>query len=107
MTRLIDSAAELVCKRGEHQVAGLRNGQGGANGFEIPHFSHQDHVRIFPQRILQGGGEGLGVGADLALIHETGLMPVNELDRIFHRDDVTLSLLVDLVDDGGQRRGLP
>jgi hypothetical protein len=31
---------------------------------------------------------------------------VDELDRIFHRDDVTLPLLVDLVDHRGERRRL-
>src|SRR2546430_15170446 len=41
------------------------------------------------------------------LFRSARLMAMDELDRVFHRDDVTLQLFVDLVDHRGQRRAFP
>ncbi len=88
---------------GEHQVAGLRDGQRRTHCLEVPHLSHQDDIRILAERVLQRRGEALGIGSDFPLIDETALVPVDELDRILDRDDMALPLLVDLVDDRRQR----
>jgi hypothetical protein len=45
----------------EHQVAGFGGGDRQLNGFQIAHFPHQDHVRIFPQGCPQGIGKAAGV----------------------------------------------
>ena len=36
-------------QRGENEVAGLRGGDRRGGGFEIAHFSEEDHVGILPQ----------------------------------------------------------
>ena len=50
--------------------------------------------------------EALRVAVHLALIDETALMLVHELDRVLDREDVVVPLLVDLVDHRRQRGGL-
>ena len=50
--------------------------------------------------------EALRVAVDLALIDQTALMLVDELDRILDGENVILPLLVDLVDHRRQRGGL-
>jgi hypothetical protein len=47
------------------------------------------------------------VGADLALHHHRLLVVVVVLDRVFHRDDVLVEVLVDVVDHARQRGGFP
>ncbi len=47
------------------------------------------------------------IAAHLALVDDRGLVRVDELDRVFHREDVGGLPLVDQVDDGRQRGGLP
>ena len=68
--------------------------------------------RISPTRITSGSwrsaafrasGEGLRVGADLALVDDALLVAVEELDRVLDRHDVLLARLVDLVDHRRQR----
>ena len=104
MMRLIDSAAELVCSVAKRQVTGLGDRQRRGDRLQVAHFADQDDVGVFTQRVLERGREALGVGADLALVDDAALVAVDELDRVFHRDDVTLPLLVDLVDHRGERR---
>ena len=78
-------------ERGEHEVTGLRDRERRGDGFQIAHFADQDDVGVFTKRVPERGGEALSVGADLALVDEARLVVVDELDRIFHRDDVTLA----------------
>ena len=85
-------------QRGQGQVAGLGDGEAGRDGLQVAQFADQDHVGVLAEGILERVGEALGVGPDFALVDDAGLVPVDELDRVFHRDDVTLPLLVDLVD---------
>src|SRR6059058_1206073 len=51
----------------------------------------------------QRGGEAVGVGPDLALVYDAALVAVDELNRVLHRDDMPLQLLVDLVDQRRER----
>jgi twitching motility protein PilT len=37
--------------RRERQVAGLRDGERGGDGLEVPHLADQDHVRVFAQAL--------------------------------------------------------
>ena len=71
--------------------------------------------RISPTRITSGSwrraafrrhGEGLRVGAHLALVDDAALVPVEELDRILDGHDVLVALLVDQVEHRGERGGL-
>ena len=54
----------------------------------------------------QGRGEVLGVGADLAMVDDAVDAMVLELDRILDRDNVVPPVLVGIVDNRRQRRGL-
>ena len=70
--------------------------------------------RISPRRITSGSwrsaprsvGEGRRVGADLALVDDAVLVLVEELDRVFDRDDVIRPGPVDLVDQRREGRRL-
>ena len=39
------------------EVTGARRGQRQLDGLEVPHFAHQNDVRVLPQRAAQRGGE--------------------------------------------------
>ena len=106
MIRLMVEEAELVCRRAEGQVAGFCDTQRGLDRLQVSHFADQHHVRIFTERGAQRVGETLGVGVQLALVHQAVLVHVNELDRVLDGEDVIVPLGVDLVDHGGQRGGL-
>src|SRR6266550_3653810 len=91
----------------EGEVPGLGDGERRRRRLEVAHFAHQHDVRVLPQRVLQGGVEAHRVRPHLALVDDAQLVPVDELDRVLHRDDVALELLVDLVDHRRQGRALP
>ena len=70
--------------------------------------------RISPTRMMSGssrsaprsaGGEGLGVHADFAVVDEAVLALVHELDRVFHRDDVVVAVLVGVIHHRRERGG--
>src|SRR6266513_1842646 len=88
----------------ERQVTGLGDGERRLRRFEIAHFADQHHVGVLPQGVLEGGREAVGVGSDFALVDDAALVSVDELDRVLHRNDVPLQLLVDLVDHRGEGR---
>ncbi len=90
-------------QRRERKVAGLGDGERRGDRLEIAHFSNQDNVGVLAKAVLERRREGLRVGAHFALVDDAALVAVDELDRVLHRDDVTLPLLVDLVDDRRER----
>src|SRR5947207_6259947 len=94
-------------QRREREVAGFGDGERRRRRLEVAHFAHEHDVRVLPQRVFQGGVEAGRVRSHLALVDDALLVPVDELDRVFHRDDVALELLVDLVDHRRQGRALP
>src|SRR6266404_359298 len=94
-------------ERPENQVPGFRGGDGGVDGFQIAHFTHQDHVRVLPQHAPQSLGEVRHVHADFALGDERLLVFVIIFDRVFDGDDVRfIALFIDDVDHRSQRSGL-
>src|SRR5262249_34002819 len=66
-----------------------------------------DEVWVLAQDVLERELERAGVGSDLSLICQAIFVAVKVLDRIFNGHDVFMSLGVDLVDDRGERGGLP
>src|SRR5690606_38968453 len=76
------------------------------DGLEVAHLADKYDVGIFAKRRAQRLLEALRVRADLALVDEAALVLVHELDWIFDRDDVVGALLVDDVDQRGERRRL-
>ena len=59
---------------------------------------------IFAQRRAQRARERLRVRADFALIDQAVLERMDELDRIFHRQDVIAARLVEEIHERGERR---
>ena len=106
MTRSTVDGRVLGVERGEDEVAGLGRGQRGRDRLEVAHLAEEDHVGVLAEGGAQRLGEGRRVGADLALVDDALLVPVQELDRVLDRDDVVGARAVDLVDQGGQRRRL-
>ena len=93
-------------QRADDQVAGLGGGDGVFDGFEVVHLAHDDDVRVFAQRGLEGGMIGDGVFADLTLGHGAVLGNLKDLDGFLHGDDVVGTFFVGHVDHGGEGRGL-
>ncbi len=99
--------ALLVCRVPKHDVTGLGDGQRGLDRLEVTHLADEHDVGVLAEDVLEREFEVLGIGADLALVHQAVLVGVQVLDRIFDRHDVLMTLAVDLVDDRRQRRRLP
>ena len=93
-------------QRAEHQVTGFGRRHGQADGFQVSHFANQNRVRVFTQRGLQRCRERQRHGADFALVDQAFLGLVHEFDGVFHRQDMAVLGLVEVVDHGRQRGGL-
>lgn len=89
-------------KRRKDQMSGLSRGEGNLDGLEIPHFSHQNDVRVLPEGPAEGAGEGSAVASDFPLVDDAFVMLVQELDRVLQGDDMGGPAGVDVVDHGGQ-----
>ena len=86
-------------------MSGLRCLEGGGDGLQVSHLTHQDDLGGLAQGGPQGVGEILGVGANLSLIDGRLVVAVEILDRILNRDDVYRLVVVHPVDERRQRRG--
>ena len=78
----------LRVQGGEDQVAGLGGGQRHGDRLEVTHLADQDDVRVLAQHVLERVGERVRVLADLALVDQALLVPVQELDRVLDGHDV-------------------
>ena len=87
----------------EHQVTGLGGGQRHRDGLQVAHLADQDDVRVLPQHVPQGVGEGLGVLAHLALVDDAALVLEEELDRVLDGHDVAVAGAVGEVHHRGER----
>jgi hypothetical protein len=87
-------------------MARFRGRHGQPDRFQVSHFAHQDTVRVFPQRGAKRRRERERHRADFALVDQALLGFVDELDRVFHREDVAELGFVQVVDHRGQRGGL-
>ena len=74
----------------EDQVTRFCGGQRQTDGFQIPHFTHQNDVRIFPQRGTQGVTEAEGVAVDFPLVDQAAFVLMDEFDWIFDRQYVVM-----------------
>ncbi|ENO74969.1 twitching motility protein PilT [Thauera sp. 63] len=90
-------------QRAEHEVAGFRRGQRQADGLQVAHFAHQDHVRVLAQGGAQRVVEGHGVAVHLALVDQAALGFMHEFDRVLDGEDVAVLVLVDVVDHRRER----
>ncbi len=86
------------------QVAGFGTGKRQANGFQIAHFADQNNVRVLAQRRAQRVGKRQRVRTDFALVDQALLGFVHELDRILDGQNVSMIVLVDMIDHRRQCR---
>ena len=75
------------------------------NGFQVPHFSHQDHVRVLSQGCPQGVGKAAGVFIELPLVHQALVALVHELDRVLDGEDVFAARVIDVIEQSRQGGG--
>ena len=73
----------------------------------VGELAEHDHVGILTERVLEPRHRRRRVGAHLALVDDRALVGVEHLDRVLDRDDVTLAVLVHVVDHGRDGGGLP
>ena len=90
---------------GKDQVSGFCGGQGQLDRIQVPHFAHEDDVRIFAEGRPQRIGKGQSMHAQLPLIDQALFRLVDELDRIFDREDMSFERIVQIVDHCSQRGG--
>src|SRR5882724_7696492 len=93
-------------QRAEDQVARFSSRHGGGDCREIAHFADEHDVRILTQGAAERFGEVRNVYADFALHHDRLFMLVVIFDRVFHRDDMAIEVLVDVVYHRGKSRRL-
>ena len=91
-------------QRGEGQVAGFGDAQRHLDRFEVTHFADEHDVRVLTKCGAKSGTERMRVGGDLALIDDAVLVIVKKLDRVFDRQDVVVTIDIDLVDHRRERR---
>ncbi len=84
-------------QRREDEVTRLGRLESGVEGVEVADLAHEQNVGVLPQHAAQRLGEAIGVGSNLALVDAALDVAVQELDRIFDRDDVRVPVLVDVV----------
>src|SRR5439155_710407 len=93
-------------QRAERQVAGLGDAERRFDRLEIAHLADEHDVRVLAERRAERVAEAVGVAVHLALVHQTVLVLMHELDRVLDGQDVIVALGVDLVDHRRQRRRL-
>ena len=72
----------------EHKMPGLGRAQSNFYGRAVAHFADQNDLRRLAERCAQSAGESVKISAQFALVNRGFLLVVNELHRIFQRDDV-------------------
>ena len=91
-------------QRRKHQVAGFGRGQCQADGFDVSHLTHQDNIRILTQCGSQRLVKAMCIPVEFALINNAFLTPVNKLDGVFNGQNMTFDLVIQMVNQRGQRR---
>src|SRR6185503_19718697 len=71
---------------------------------EISNLTEEDDVWILTKHAPQRLREAAGVRSDFTLVDVAAVVAVQELDRIFNRDDVRVATLVDVLDHRRERR---
>ncbi len=92
--------------RSEYQVPRFGGVNRGFESFAVSHLTHQHDVGVFSHRVFHGHVEVDHVLPDLALIDQTLVGRVDELDRVFDRQNVLVHVAVDPVEHRRNRRAL-
>ena len=92
-------------ERAQNQVTCLRCHQCDFDRGTIAHFAHENDFRRLPQRRPQAVGIVVKILAQLALVECRLKTWMNELNRIFQRDDVDRLRLVNFIEHRRQSGG--
>ena len=76
--------------------------QRDGHGLQVAHFTDQYDIRVLPQNMLQGRGEGMGIHIDLSLGESAFIILVQELHGVFDSDDVPFDLGIHIVEHSRQ-----
>ena len=90
-------------KRGDHQVPGERGAHRDVRGFLVANFAEHEHLRILPEQMPRGLGEGESARLVHLGLHDAG---DDLLDGIFDRDDVPSAQRGEIGEAGVNGRGL-
>ena len=103
----VDALARVDGVQGaEHEVARLGGGHGDFNRLAVAHFADEDHLRRLAQRRAQPVGVRVEIRDEFTLVEGALVVRVDELHRVFQGHDVERLRAVNLVEHGGERRGL-
>src|SRR3989344_2656636 len=94
-------------QRRENEMPRLCECESGGNGFEIPHFSHHDDVRILPEHSPECLRERVEVLPVLPLPDDALAFGEEKFYGIFHSHNVLSTCLIDALDHGGERGAFP
>ena len=98
--------ASMVCSVLNTRWPVSAAGHGDFDGLAVAHFADENDLRRLAQRGAQAVGVAVEIRAQLALVERALAVLVDELDRVFERNDVVRLRAVDLVEHGGKRRRL-
>ena len=90
---------------GQHELAGLRGGEGEPDRLDVGQLAHDEDVGVLAERVAQPAFERRGVLADLPLVDDGPPVLVQELDGLLDGEDVAGAGPVDAVDERRQRGG--
>ena len=71
-------------------MTGLRRGERGLHGLDVTHLADEDHVGVLAEHPLQRGVEVAVSVPTSRWLTIDALVGVQDLDRVFDRDDVPL-----------------
>ena len=74
-------------ERAEDQMARFGRRKPDFHGFPVAHFAHQDDLGGSAQRSAQSGGEIGEIASHFPLVERRFLVGMDELYRVFQRDD--------------------
>ncbi len=92
-------------QRGEDEVAGLGGGERDSCGLGVAHLADHNHVWSLPERRPQRGREIRGINADFNLFDHAEVVGMFVFDGVFDGYDMAGFMLVDFIDQGGERGG--
>ena len=86
-------------KAGKNQMSGFSSSHGSLDSLVVTHFSKKDHIGALTQGGTQGNQIIGSIRTDLALADNAFVMSVQVFQRVFQRDDMSFTAVIDLVDD--------
>ena len=95
----------IRCKVPEAEVTCFRERNGGFHGFRIPDFADEDHVGAC-RRVFLSALPNEWVSKPTYAESRSTFVMMDELDRVFHTDDVPRVHRIPVIDHGGQGRRL-